>query len=451
MDALAFIIYPSFHDNGFKTIQGSTCGKSTSTDCLSDLSSCDESTKDCCCEYRLGSIRKVARTERMLSPLTDAHSLASGYSDACVTDGSCRCSSTMEDGEAFSSKIKQPIFLRNKLSITIPQSDYFIFPSDLPKSSMVECIQTILDSISLAFQNRFDKDKRAWAVYSTFSTMATRFKIHVYEFDGVTHVEMRAEAGHGHHAEMVFCMLQAAVGRIASTAAPSAPLDSFFEVIADCVSPSERISDRDMRRNLKSILRSIQTGSAVELESACMTLLQAALFEELIPVLQESLPTLIDRLIVDNLIGKLSQPAPEPPVARRGTSRSRRQRDFSVISDSSWNACVRVTELLRRLSTSVICLDELAHNSSTINFFIKFITESLNCQRAFLMRRNIIIVLSRLSEHKPYETQMAGLAEKDCLNWLYTFMGQERNALQDPIFLHHVQVIMLNLSFSTPS
>lgn len=431
-----------FNKDSEHTMHPLSCGYSTSTECLSDLSSCEDRSRFDSVTSR-GQKEKVARRQSLDSSIPDVHSVNSYCSDTARD-------LDMSESAAKSTGSCKGSFMKGKLSITIPQSNYFIFPSDLPKESIVECIQSVFDSISLAFQSRFDKDKRAWAVYSSCSGMTARFKIHIYEFDGVTHVELRAESGCEEPGNIVFHMLQSAVGRCKIEALPD--VDSYFDSVSSFVPVNDRISDRELKRKMKSEIRSINTGSVVELESACISLLQTALFCDMLSAMADSIAPLIDRLIGDDIISLLNQPVFEQVDQSVGLKSSKmslrpcRQKGYSLLPKSEWNAYVRATDVLRRLSTSEECLECIAQNSCIISYFIKFVTSSLNVKKAFLIRRNIATVLSRISSSKPSDLIMSGLTETICLMWL-SMDPQNNCSTEDPQFSMHVRCIMQHLGY----
>lgn len=447
----------------------------TSNECLSDVSSCEEwgSTEG------TGNVYKVARRQYSFLPVCADVSSArdgdrerdsedSGSSSSAMRGGShrdvgssgrksdrqLRGDSAMDEIE-LSTAMDRSCKMKERLCITIPKSEYFIFPSDLPKASIVECLQSLFDLISAIFPSRYDNDKHSWAVYSSIPAMATRFKIHIYDFDGVTHVEMRAESGCEKYGRAVFRMLQAAVGR-KPPMEDGLPMDVdyYIGIIADCVPHSDIMGNRDMKRNMKSINRAIQGGSVVELESACVSILQAGVFEDMFPVLADCIQPIIDRILADDITKKIPEPLSPVvnPLSERKVNKiqlkSGRQKGYSVSVKSEWNAYVRASDVLRRLSYFPECQEIMLRNICAVTYFVNFITASEGHQKAFLLRRNIAKVLDNLTTYKPYDVLMCGLTEKVFLSWLST--GSEQYKMRDPQFEKYVRNTMQNLGFSLP-
>lgn len=438
--------------------RGLSCsGSCTSNECLSDSSTCGDELA-----AGEGNPYKMFRRQYSFLPLldvgispdlSDRDSIGENSAAREVSgSGHSRCDSAMSETD-LAQALNRSCLMKEKLSIMIPQSEYCIFPSDMPKKAIVECMQSIFDSISLLFHSRYDNDKHSWAVYSSIPDLATRFKIHVYDFDGITHVEMRSEAGCEAHARLVFCALQAAVGRHAPpTACEEADpigVDHYLDNISDCVVHEEILTDRDMKRNLKSICRSIQLGSVSELEAACVSLMQAAVFESMHPLLVEIIPSLLERLIKDDVIKKMSEPVnPEISGGKPKSSlRSNRQRGYSMAPRTEWNAYVRASDVLRRLSANTECLDFILQNSCIVTLFFNFISSSLTQLKSFLFRRNMAIILDNLTAYKPSEVLMCGIKEAVCLQWLSA--DQDNCAASDPLFVKCVLKLMQNLGFSS--
>jgi hypothetical protein len=451
-------------------------GSCTSNECLSDVSSGEEWGDGAGARKGEGKACKVARrSPRQYSflPVEDMGSArdtdrdrdrdsrsSSGCSSALASrlllsrdtaDAMSRRGDSAMD-EELASAMTRGCLMKERLSITIPKSEYFIFPSDLPKPVIVECVQSLFDAISAVLPSRYDKDKHSWSVYSSIPSLATRFKIHIYDFDGITHIEMRAESGCEKHGRLVFQMLQAAVGRTPPVEdGQPADIDYYLAILCGCVPHSERMEERDLKRNMKSINRAIQVGSAVELETACVSVLQASVFEEMFSVLVECVQPLLDRILTDDITKKISEPSASvanliPGEKLKTLLKSGRQKCYSVVPNSEWNAYVRASDVLRRLSVTTECQDFILGNSCIVTYFSNFITASVNDHKVFLLRRNIAKVLDNLTASKPYEVLMCGLTETVCLSWLSAVNGH--CAYSDPQFIECVRNTMQNLGFS---
>lgn len=425
-------------------------GSYTSNECMSELSSGDECSRDDHDRH----VRKIPRRQGMFIPILDVH---------CNTHSAPRqptpfrperiaCSTDAEEFSALAGAMTTSCMMRDRLSISIPKSVFYVFPSDLPKHAIVECIQGVFDSIAPAFHSRYDRDKRSWAVYSSYPPQATRFNVHIYDFDGITHVEMRTECGSDEHGSVVFRMLQSVVGRC-SPGSHGPPLDSFYDTISMYVPPNERVPDREFRRSLKSAQRAIQTGSAVELEDTCVMLLQHAAHSDTHDMLSECVPALLERIVSDDIISKLEDPI-ESPVSKisgmklKGSRRIGRQQGYCVLPGSEWNAFVKASDLLRRLSCNAASQDKIFQNSQIISYLANFITASLGVEKAFLIRRNFSVVFENLTHDYAEEVVLAGVKEAMCTGWVAPVA--ESLASKDPLFLSHVRTVMQNLGVTLP-
>ena len=425
-------------------------GSYTSNECMSELSSGDEASK----EDHERHVRKIPRRQGMFIPILDLHSNANSSPSHTMPFRPDRilCSTDAEDDIALAGAMSKSCMMRDRLSISIPKSDFFVFPSDLPKHAIVECMQGVFDSISAAFHSRYDRDKRSWAVFTSYPPQATRFKVHIYDFDGITHVEMRTECGSDEHGSLVFRMLQSVVGR-APPGGRGTALDSYYDSISMHVPPDERVPDRELRRSLKSSQRAIQMGSAVELEDACVLLLQHAVHSDTHDMLSECVPALLERILSDDITDQLTKPI-ECPVSKitgmkpKGSRRVGRQNGYCVLPGSEWNAYVRASDLLRRLSCNAASQDKMFQNSRFISYLANFITASLDVEKAFLIRRNFAAVFENLTHDYSGEVVLAGVTEAMCTDWATP--GAESFASKDPHFLSHVRSVMQNLGVSLP-
>lgn len=418
----------------------------TSVECLSDTSSCEDWS---------GETRphKVSRQH-----VGFVHSTPADACETSIIDSKQHTDEIRSLGQKnvavkeLATALTKSCITKEKLSITIPQSEYHIFPSDLPKSIILGCIQSVFDSISSVFNSRFDGDKRSWSVCSSMPDFATRFKIHVYEFDGITHVEMRVESGCSTKSNCVFDMLQAAVGRQEQfDNESSTDLDSLLSSLGSSIPCDQKPTERETRRNLKAMNRLIENGSILELDRVCEFLITTSLHDELCPILTDVSQLLLNRLRSDNIFAIMSNPEMPhvniiPGAKKKRSLKSNRQKVYSIIPKSNWNTYVKASDALRRLSTSVDCQSVLLENNCTVSYFADLITKSAKQQKAYLFRRNITKVLQNLSACKPYEVLLSGITEKMCQDWLSIETG--RFADTDPVFVRSIWKIIKDLGFS---
>lgn len=360
----------------------------------------------------------------------------------------CEQSSSDDFDLDLSVALQKSCLVKEKLSICIPQCEYFLFPSPYPKHIVLQCIQSTFDLLAPAFHSRFDRDKDIWVVYSSVPSMSTRLRIHVYELEGTVNVEMRTEATTEKYGKALFKLLQVSIGLLpdGGSTLSVVTVDQFLGDIGSVIlvmSPNNFLSDRELRRSIKSTCRSIQSGTMSELDASCSSIMQTGLFDEYLPSLVDCVGPLIDRLISEDIVGHLNHPSPEIAIKcskylKRHSSSCRSPSDVMV------NGYTRATSVLKRLATSAECRDEILHHEAFLPFITSLITATMTVPRAFLIRRNLCKVLELLVIRNSHDGRVSGVSKVACSQWLsqMRFGSGEKDVLHDQHVVTSLECIL---------